>query len=385
MRSLSDTIARLSVYRKMSSAADVAADAHVPARLKEVTGFGSNPGNLILKTYVPANLPANSPLVVVLHGCTQTAAGYDYGSGWSQLADRFGFALLFPEQKRQNNPNLCFNWFVRDDIHRNGGETLSIRQMVEFACSSMNCDRQRIFVTGLSAGGAMTTALLAAYPELFAGGAIIAGLPYGCATTVPEAFDRMRGHGIPSPEQLQALLRSASNETGRWPKLSIWHGDADRTVVPSNANAIVDQWREAHDLNVLPERRDLGNGVTRDVYLSSDGDERIEMHLVPGMAHGTPLAPASGIGNAGPYMLNVGINSTLHIAQFWGIAPVSASEQKSYPRPEPVDRPKVLNGEIILRDPLSPGEPMAPGTASASATGVRRIIEDALRKAGFMR
>ncbi len=102
-----------------------------PSHLNDVAEFGSNPGNLRMLTYVPDNLAPSSPLVVVLHGCTQTAAGYDIGAGWSTLADRYGFALLFPEQRQANNQKLCFNWFEAGDIARDRGEPLSIRQMID--------------------------------------------------------------------------------------------------------------------------------------------------------------------------------------------------------------------------------------------------------------
>ena len=154
-------------------------------------------------------------LVVILHGCTQTAAGYDAAAGWSKLADEFGFAVLFPEQTRQNNPNLCFNWFSDSDIQRDRGEVRSIREMIDEMVSSHGVDPTRVSVTGLSAGGAMANAMLTAYPEVFAGGAIIAGLPYGVASSIPQAFDRMRDHGLPSREQLQERLRSGSSHAGR--------------------------------------------------------------------------------------------------------------------------------------------------------------------------
>ncbi|MEF8708041.1 MAG: PHB depolymerase family esterase [Candidatus Accumulibacter propinquus] len=95
-------------------------------RLREVTAFGSNPGELRMYSYVPEGLPANAPLVVVLHGCTQSAASYNKGSGWSTLADRYGFALLLPQQQWNNNPLRCFNWFKPEDNERERGEPLSI-------------------------------------------------------------------------------------------------------------------------------------------------------------------------------------------------------------------------------------------------------------------
>ena len=103
-----------------------AASEHVApsSDLGEIRNFGSNPGALRMFTYRPSQVPAECALVVVLHGCAQTAAGYDLGAGWSTLADRYGFALLFPEQQRSNNPNGCFNWFQTGDIERGNGEAL---------------------------------------------------------------------------------------------------------------------------------------------------------------------------------------------------------------------------------------------------------------------
>src|SRR5262245_48215870 len=112
MRKISDTIARVSAIRKGQSYPGGQGGI---SRLAELTNFGSNPGALRAKIYLPKHLPVGAPLVIVLHGCTQNAAAYDYHSGWSRLADEEGFALLFAEQQRVNNPNLCFNWFQPDD------------------------------------------------------------------------------------------------------------------------------------------------------------------------------------------------------------------------------------------------------------------------------
>src|SRR3954469_20894654 len=111
-------------------------------------------------SYVPADLPPGAPLVVILHGCTQTAAAYDHGTGWSVLADRLGFALLLPEPQRVNNPNSCFTWFAREDSERGRGEPLSIRRMIERMIVDHGLDRRRVYISGLSAGGAMTSGAL---------------------------------------------------------------------------------------------------------------------------------------------------------------------------------------------------------------------------------
>ena len=199
MRRLGPTVARLHKMRKASLAAMAQIDSlgASSGRLSEMTGFGGNPGALVAKTYLPQGLAPGAALVVVLHGCTQNAALYDRGSGWSELAERHGFAVLFPEQTRANNHNLCFNWYAARDNRRGRGEAASIAQMVKHLVASHDLDPARVFINGLSAGGAMTAAMLASYPDLFAGGAIIAGLPFGVAEGVPQALERMRGQGFP--------------------------------------------------------------------------------------------------------------------------------------------------------------------------------------------
>jgi poly(hydroxyalkanoate) depolymerase family esterase len=109
-------------------------------RLVELTSFGANPGALKAWLYLPTIMAPNTPLVVVLHGCTQTAAGYDLGSGWSELAEKRGFALLYPEQQRANNGNLCFNWFQATDTRRDLGEAASIHQMISHLIQSQGID-----------------------------------------------------------------------------------------------------------------------------------------------------------------------------------------------------------------------------------------------------
>lgn len=293
-----------------------------PARhLAVMNEFGSNPGSLRAKTYIPENFPKGGPLVVVLHGCRQTAGSYDYGSGWSALADQHGIALLFPEQSQSNNPMRSFNWFRLGDSHRGGGEPLSISQMITQVVADHAIDRDRIFITGLSSGGAMTSVMLATYPETFAGGAIIAGLPYRSANSLMQALCRMNGYGGPSDRKLDALVRGASEAVEDWPTISVWHGSRDHTVHPANAGAIVRQWQTLHDVEGPPTRTELVDGYPRQVWCDSDGCEVIEEYCITQMGHGTPLEAggADGYGISGNYMLEVGISSTRHIGRFWGL------------------------------------------------------------------
>lgn len=365
-------------------------------RLCESHGFGSNPGNLRMFGYRPPALADNPALVVVLHGCTQTAAGYDLGAGWSTLADRYGFVLLLPEQQRANNPHGCFNWFQPEHCRRDRGEPLSIRQMIEKSVVDHGIDRRRVFVTGLSAGGAMTSIMLACYPEVFAAGAIVAGLPYGAAGNVQQAFESMfQSPSRPAPEWGD-LVRQASAHRGPWPRVSVWHGDADKTVIPSNAREIVKQWTDVHGLALSPSAQAKVDGYPREVWSNAAGDELIESYTITSMAHGTPLAigEADGAcGAAGPFLLQVGISSSYHIAKFFGIAgaqlrqsaPAQGTGVMLAPAParhkEHTAAGPVLEGEVLDRDdePAPRQETMPPYAEISS------VINRALRAAGLMK
>jgi poly(hydroxyalkanoate) depolymerase family esterase len=290
--------------------------------LLETIGFGTNPGGLRMFSFVPDELPRAPALVVVLHGCGQTAAAYDLGAGWSTLAKRYGFALLMPEQQPSNNANLCFNWFNPEDAARDSGEVCSIRQMVARMVGDTGIDQRRIFVTGLSAGGAMTSAMLATYPEVFAGGAVIAGLPFGVATNVREALNGMFQSPARPASELGDLVRNASGHKGPWPKLSVWHGSADRTVNPANANEIVKQWLDVHRLPSEPMSEATIDGYPRQVWWDADGQTVVESYTITDMAHGTPLGVADNderYGAQGAFLIEAGISSSYHIAHFFGL------------------------------------------------------------------
>jgi poly(hydroxyalkanoate) depolymerase family esterase len=328
MRDPREILSRLQAFRSkfeglLESARKKAARARLaparPTRLRELTGFGANPGNLRMFVYAPGHLPPKAPLVIALHGCTQTADDYDHGTGWSSLADSLGFAVVYPQQQPANNPKNCFSWFLPGDIARGHGEALSIREMVDYAIAKFAADHRKVFVTGLSAGGAMASVMLATYPEVFAGGAIIAGLPYGCASNVQQAFEAMfteQGH---TPQALGDRVRAASRHRGPWPKISVWHGTSDPIVKPSNCEDIIQQWTDVQGLSGNPSHQELIGGHTRRIWSDTNGEALIEAFTIRGMAHGVPLATTGreSCGAAEAFFLDVGISSTHHIARFW--------------------------------------------------------------------
>jgi poly(hydroxyalkanoate) depolymerase family esterase len=344
-----------------------AAPSALAATTVEVVGFGSNPGNLRMFKHVPDGLPASAPLVVVLHGCTQDARGYAAASGWVQVAERARAALAMAEQTQANNPNRCFNWFLRGDNRRDQGEALSIRQMVDRMRADHGVDPARVFVTGLSAGGAMASVMLATYPEVFAAGGVVAGLPYGCANDLsplqPTQATGCMSTGQPSgppPGRLPGgpfpvpapppglclffpllpgcaplpdeppttasgwgdLVRRASGHAGPFPRVSIWHGSADPVVNPANAGASVLQWTDVHGIGAQPPAQDAVGGHPRRTFRDAAGRAVVESVSVAGMGHGVPVDPGAGAdqcGTAGAFVLDADVCSSLFIARFWGI------------------------------------------------------------------
>jgi feruloyl esterase len=260
-----------------------------PGGLAEVTEFGSNPGQLAMFVYLPASVLPGAPLVVLLHGCGQTAARFVADTGWIGFAERFGTPLVLPEQSSENNRGRCFNWFRPLHVRRGFGEALSIRQMVGTAVERFAADGNRVFIAGLSAGGAMAAASLAAYPDVYAGGAIVAGLPVGAATSTTEALTRMAEAGPQRPRggwAQQVRAAGPAGYSGPWPRVSIWHGSADDVVDPANARLLAEQWSELHqfdagDMSIEP------NGSRRVVW-GDPARPAVEQWTLPDMPHVWP-------------------------------------------------------------------------------------------------
>ena len=384
MASLAETVAALGRYQRAWTKTP---ELHDQGLLTDVLDFGANPGALKMRVYRPPQLQKRAPLVVVLHGCRQTAEGYAAGAGWLALADRYGFALLCPEQVAANNAYCCFNWFEPDDMTRDRGEAASIRQMIAHLLSDGRLDRAKVFVTGLSAGGAMTNVMLAAYPEVFAAGAPIAGLPYGAASDAREAFGAMFQGVRHAPEVWGDYVRRASSYRGPWPKISVWHGDADSTVRPDNGEGVALQWANVHGLPAEPGAAETHGAVQRSVWLDGRGAPVVERFVLHGLGHGTPLATLGpeGCGAAGPFLLEAGISSSLEIAKFWGIADAVLESAPKPARPEPL-RPQPQRPRAATFGPKPDlGAPFATRGRRTAQETVSATLKSVLKAVGLRR
>ncbi|MFC7478122.1 alpha/beta hydrolase family esterase [Dankookia sp. GCM10030260] len=273
--------------------------------------------------YAPARLPPDAPLIVVLHGCQQDAAGFATNAGWLALARRLRCALVLPEQTAENNRGRCFNWHRPADARRGGGEAKSIRQMVSVAAKRYRSDRRRVFVVGLSAGGAMAVALLAAYPAVFAAGAAVAGMPVGTASTSAMALLRMyRADPYRSRGALAAAVQAAlpARSTRSWPRLSIWQGGRDRMVNPANAEALAAQWTALHGFDASPTSETAPvPGILRRAW-GKPTRPAVELWTLAAIGHGFPIDPRRADGECeGPWVVSAGLSAAHHIAAFWGI------------------------------------------------------------------
>ena len=309
------------------------------AEPREEMTFGSNPGNLRMFSYVSESVKPSAPLIVVLHGCKQKAGTFARDAGFLALADSAELVLLMPEQKGlpsylydfyvfswvtaifgANNQNACFNWFEPEDTKRDSGEALSIRQMIDAMVQRYSVDPKRVYIVGLSAGGAMAVVMLTAYPERFAGGAVVAGVPYGCADTVFKALQCMNPGLDLTPNDWRARVRKTTGHEGPMPvpPISIWHGTSDTRVLPRNQQELVDQWTALHGISETFVRSERGGRVTRKSY-PGDAVPRVESVSVEGHGHAFPIDETATCGQPGDFVVSAGVCAAREIAQFWGL------------------------------------------------------------------
>jgi poly(hydroxyalkanoate) depolymerase family esterase len=299
------------------------------SQLKELESFGENPGNLRSYLYSPSELKdsVNCPLVVILHGCNQLAKQMHEQTGWKELADSNHFHLVYPEQRMINNPNFCFNWFNDSDIEKGKGEVESIHQMILKVSDSLNIDSTKIFIYGLSAGAAMSLAVMATYPEIINSGAVLAGGPYKACENPLKAITSMKyPESLTADEHGKKVREQNPDYKGKYPRLILLHGGKDKVVAFENSDEIVKQW--SYVLNIESKHSILiddfygHEGFTRAEYWNKKMEALIIFYSLPNLGHSLAVDPGTGErqgGKTGMFSRDVDLFSTWYIARDFGL------------------------------------------------------------------
>ncbi|MBX3622471.1 MAG: PHB depolymerase family esterase [Rhizobacter sp.] len=271
--------------------------AHRPARF-DALPFATAQGLRHYKLFTPAGLPESpAPLVVMLHGCKQNPDDFAAGTRMNELAQAHGFRVLYPAQAPRSNMSRCWNWFQPGDQSRGRGEPALLAGMVRQVMGTHAVDTSRIYIAGLSAGGAMTAIMAHEYPDLFAAAGVHSGLPQGAAHDVASAFAAMK-HG-PKAAATQAVPVP----------LIVFHGDHDETVHPSNGERLV-PGLSAGDTETGASAG--GHTYTRTVQRDDQGRSRVEHWLVQGLGHAW-----SGGSPAGSYTAPRGPDASGEMLRFF--------------------------------------------------------------------
>jgi len=282
------------------------------------------------KLFVPPALSGRArPLLVMLHGCTQDPDDFAAGTGMNRQALELDFLVLYPAQPRSANPNRCWNWFRPEHQRRGEGEPALVASMARWVASAYGADPQRIYVAGLSAGGAMAALLADVYPDLFAAVGVHSGLPSGAAHNAMAALAVMRSGAAAAPRNGVGKAGSANfgaNSVHPPLPLIVFHGEADATVHPRNGEALVaaalrdniKEIAEAADGADLASPRieqgasSPGRTFTRSVHVGRGGEVLAEHWLIHGAGHAW-----SGGNAAGSYTDPAGPDATREMLRFF--------------------------------------------------------------------
>lgn len=295
--------------------------------LYEISNFGNNPGNLKLiaiKDSSSKKSTVKKPLVLVLHGCSQSAADIYNITGWHKLARKNGFILLFPQQKITNNVSQCFNWMLESDINKNG-ECLSIHNMIRYGIDSLGADSSKIFLYGVSAGACMSEVLCANYPWLINKAAICAGIPYRAATGTKTV--KLAGATQVKKDSVWGSLVRLQNPLykGKYPGIILMHGTEDFVADYGYATELVKQWSNVHGISSQSIAVDSSFASTKKVYRMSYGKNNEEImvyYKIKGLGHIVPIDAGSGDKQGGEDKLfseDIDFYSTYYIANDFGL------------------------------------------------------------------
>jgi poly(hydroxyalkanoate) depolymerase family esterase len=269
--------------------------------------FAVEGGRLRYKLYMPTGSARRRlPLVVMLHGCGQSATDFAMGTGMNALADEFGFLVLYPEQSSTANLARCWNWHRPGNQKRGAGEPATIAALTRKVIVDCNANPSRVYVAGISAGGAAAAILATAYPELFVALGVHSGLEHGDVGSVGAALSVMR-NGI-------GTVRRGKRSPP--PPMIIFHGDADMVVHPSNAGGFLDHLRlsspRALSATVLRGRSDGGRDFTRTTHRYADGPVLLQEWTIHGGGHAW-----SGGSRAGSYTDPSGPEASREMIRFF--------------------------------------------------------------------
>ncbi len=294
--------------------------------------MGTNPGNLIMNQFIPDNMPEKAPLVVVLHGCNVSASFFAKIGGWNQLAQKYKFYVLYPEQTSSNNITSCFNWFNKSDTEKGKGEVHSIYNMIKMIKANYSIDDKKVFINGMSAGGTMSLAMMSIYPELFNAGSVMSGLPFRAAVSPEQAIKAMIPGIKKTPSEWGNLVKKAKpGYKGKYPKLIIFHGTKDYVSVFNNMNEILEQWTNIHNIDQTPDETKLLQGYPYKIYKDKKNMPVIETVEITKMAHFLAVDPGKAKHQGGvvlkaerkytmPSVKDVNIYTPYWTLKFWGLA-----------------------------------------------------------------
>lgn len=253
--------------------------------------FNHPAGRRDYKLYVPSGYHGQPlPLIVMLHGCTQNPDDFAAGTGMNLLAEQQPCLVLYPAQSGGANSSKCWNWFKPGDQRREEGEPAIIAGLTRQIIQDYHADAERIYVAGLSAGGAMATTLAQLYPELYAAVGVHSGLPHGVAQDLPSALAAMKSSGSP----LAGLQKKGNTGTLQGEKIPaiIFHGDKDGTVHPSNGERVAAQYLPTgrvtqSKLKVQRRAGKVTNGraYTCTIHNDDSGQPMLELWSIEGAGH----------------------------------------------------------------------------------------------------
>jgi poly(hydroxyalkanoate) depolymerase family esterase len=263
--------------------------------------FSNDAGTRNYRLYVPAKAATGPrPLVVMLHGCKQDPEDFAAGTTMNLVAEESGCLVLYPEQSASANHSQCWNWFDAAHQQREGGEPSLIAGMTRHVLREHDGDAGRVYIAGLSAGGAMAAVMAAAYPELYAAVGVHSGLPAGAAHDLMSGLNAMKGAG-------KKMRKGAA--VGKPVRMIVFHGDRDAVVHPSNGQSVYQQF--SHGASVR-EVEDRGHGHTKLAALDGDGKVVAEHWTLHGAGHAW-----SGGSSAGSYAETSGPNASAEMLQFF--------------------------------------------------------------------